>query len=146
MAHRLTIENKHLQVSVALVEGCPLGDSHRLKLVLDNLISNAVNYSDVDGVLQINSRLQANGAEYVLTVANTGQSIPEQDKDRIFEPFVQGNQVRKGVLKGSGIGLSIAREAALSMAGRLILDTKMTELVCFELSLPNHNDKGSSHE
>lgn len=145
-AHRLTIENKQLRVSVALADACPLADSHRLKLVLDNLISNAVNYADVEGELQIKSWLRQGANEYVLTVANTGQSIPEQDKDRIFEPFVQGNQVRKGVLKGSGIGLSIAREAALSMGGHLILDTKMTALVCFELSLPNHKDKGISHE
>ena len=145
-AHKLTIENKNLQVSVALSDERPLADSHRLKLVLDNLISNAVNYADVDGVLQITSQPLGPSAEYVLTVANTGQAIPEQDKDRIFEPFVQGNQVRKGVLKGSGIGLSIAREAALSMGGRLVLDTKITALVCFELSLPNYNDKGITHE
>ncbi|WP_417618196.1 sensor histidine kinase [Oceanisphaera sp.] len=142
-AHRLTIENKALQVSVALIDECPLADGHRLKLVLDNLISNAVNYADAGGVLQIAAHLEA--TDYVLTVANTGQPIPERDRERIFEPFVQGSQVRKGVLKGSGIGLSIAREAAESMGGRLVLNTT-TELVCFELSLPNKNDKGIKHE
>ncbi|ART80279.1 sensor histidine kinase [Oceanisphaera avium] len=145
-AHKLTIENKSLQVNLALIDECPLADGHRLKLVLDNLISNAVNYADPGGVLQIISHRREPQAEYVLTVANTGQPIPEADKERIFEPFVQGNQVRKGVLKGSGIGLSIAREAALSMGGCLILDTDITELVCFELSLPNHNIKGNTDE
>jgi two-component system, NtrC family, sensor histidine kinase GlrK len=56
---------------------------------------------------------------------------------------VQGSQERKGVLKGSGIGLSIAREAAISMGGRLTLNTETTALVCFELCLPQSTDKES---
>ncbi|MBO1519224.1 sensor histidine kinase [Oceanisphaera pacifica] len=143
-AHRLTIDNKALQVSVELVEACPLADSHRLKLVLDNLISNAVNYADVAGVLQVNAKLSEQ--DYILTVANSGQPIPEQEQMRIFEPFVQGSQVRKGVLKGSGIGLSIAREAAENMGGKLILNTQVTDLVCFELHLPHNNNTGTKDE
>lgn len=145
-AHKLTIENKALQVQVTFTDACPLADAHRLKLVLDNLVSNAVNYADEHGVLKIQAQLDSQQQMYVLTVANTGEAIPARDKERIFEPFVQGSQVRKGVLKGSGIGLSIAREAAISMGGQLILDTNMTELVCFKLSLPNHNDKGNFDE
>lgn len=145
-AHKLTIENKALQVQVTFTDACPLADAHRLKLVLDNLVSNAVNYADEHGVLEIQAQLDSQQQMYVLTVANTGEAIPARDKERIFEPFVQGSQVRKGVLKGSGIGLSIAREAAISMGGQLILDTNMTELVCFKLSLPNHNDKGNFDE
>ncbi|MGO1247933.1 MAG: sensor histidine kinase [Oceanisphaera sp.] len=143
-AHRLTIDNKSLQVSVDLINVCPFADSHRLKLVLDNLVSNAVNYADVAGVLDINATLS--GQDYILTVANTGQPIPEQDRDRIFEPFVQGTQVRKGVLKGSGIGLSIAREAAENMGGQLVLNTNVTDLVCFELRLPHDNNTGIKDE
>ncbi|WP_445402404.1 sensor histidine kinase [Zobellella sp. An-6] len=140
-AHRLTIEHKGLRVSLALDERPPLADAHRLKLVLDNLISNAVNYGDVGGQIRIEARLLEQ--HYCLTVANSGQPIPERDRERIFEPFVQGGQERKGVLKGSGIGLSIAREAAISMGGRLTLNTAMTELVCFELCLPKSADKES---
>ncbi len=143
-AHRLTIENKALRVSLALDDTCPLADGHRLKLVLDNLISNAVNYADAGGELRVEARGETE--DYVLTVANTGQPIPEQDRERIFEPFVQGSQIRKGVLKGSGIGLSIAREAAASMGGRLILNTSMAELVCFELSLPTNKNQGTRHD
>lgn len=140
-AHRLTIENKGMRVSLALDEQPPLADAHRLKLVLDNLISNAVNYGDAEGEIRIEAR--ALEQDYCLTVANSGQPIPEQDRERIFEPFVQGSQERKGVLKGSGIGLSIAREAAISMGGRLTLNTETTALVCFELCLPQSTDKES---
>ncbi|WP_344960088.1 HAMP domain-containing sensor histidine kinase [Zobellella aerophila] len=137
-AHRLTIEGKGMQVQLEVEEAEPIADAHRLKLVLDNLISNAVNYGDQGGLIRIRS-VQA-GELYSLSVANSGQPIPEQDKARIFEPFVQGSQERKGVLKGSGIGLSIAREAALSMAGRLQLSDDEAGLVCFELSLPASTD------
>jgi two-component system, NtrC family, sensor histidine kinase GlrK len=55
-AHRLTIENKGMKVSLALDEQPPLADAHRLKLVLDNLISNAVNYGDAEGEIRIEAR------------------------------------------------------------------------------------------
>ncbi|MBL1378936.1 sensor histidine kinase [Zobellella iuensis] len=138
-AHRLTIESKALRVNLDLDEAPPLADGHRLKLVLDNLISNAVNYGDVGGLIRIEAKALTQG--YYLSVANSGQPIPEQDRERIFEPFVQGSQERKGVLKGSGIGLSIAREAAVSMGGRLTLNASVADLVCFELSLPKSTDR-----
>ncbi|PSJ42369.1 histidine kinase [Zobellella endophytica] len=137
-AHRLTIENKAMRVSLELDESPPMADGHRLKLVLDNLISNAVNYGDAGGLIRIEARARED--DYYLSVANSGQPIPEQDRERIFEPFVQGSQERTGVLKGSGIGLSIAREAAISMGGRLALDTSVADLVCFELCLPKSTD------
>ncbi|MDV2857275.1 MULTISPECIES: sensor histidine kinase [Oceanimonas] len=143
-AHRLAIENKGMTVQLELDDEQPLADNHRLRLVLENLISNAVNYGDKNGNIHIYTR--ACEQEYVLSVANTGQSIPEADRERIFEPFVQGSQERKGVLKGSGIGLSIARESAISMGGRLTLDSTKTGWVRFELGLPLHESKEPNHD
>ncbi|WMC10269.1 ATP-binding protein [Oceanimonas pelagia] len=143
-AHRLALENKGMKVSLNLDETQPLADNHRLRLVLENLISNAVNYGEQGGELHIEAR--AGEQEYVLSVANTGQPIPVADRERIFEPFVQGSQERKGVLKGSGIGLSIAREAAISMGGRLTLDSTQPGWVRFELGLPRHGNKEHSDE
>lgn len=143
-AHRLTIENKGMQVQLEVDESEPIADAHRLKLVLDNLISNAVNYGDQGGIIRIRSIQDDDW--YCLSVANSGQPIPEQDRERIFEPFVQGSQERKGVLKGSGIGLSIAREAAISMTGQLSLNDYDNGLVCFELSLPVSTDKDKIDE
>ena len=143
-AHKLTIESKKLRVSVLLDDGDVLADRHRLKLVLDNLISNAVNYADAQGELKITTT--ANAEQYSLAVANTGSPIPKAERERIFEPFVQGSQVRTGVLKGSGIGLSIAREAAISMGGDLLLHSEDNALVCFELCLPNMKNQGITHE
>src|SRR5699024_8121069 len=97
-AHKLTIESKGLQVRMVLDDATVLADSHRLKLVLDNLISNAVNYADAQGELQITAT--ATTEYYALAVANTGDPIPMAERERIFEPFVQGSQVRTGVLKG----------------------------------------------
>ncbi|WP_425445045.1 sensor histidine kinase [Zobellella taiwanensis] len=143
-AHRLTLENKGIRVELALEGEPPLADSHRLRLVLDNLISNAVNYGDAGGEIRIHAC--AGQSTYLVTVANSGQPIPERDRERIFEPFVQGSQERKGVLKGSGIGLSIAREAAISMGGRLALDSTRPGWVCFELSLPRPADKETTND
>ncbi|MGL5226455.1 MAG: ATP-binding protein, partial [Aeromonas sp.] len=62
-------------------------------------------------------------------------AIPEADKLRIFEPFEQGSIARQGVLKGSGMGLSIARESANSLGGELLLVPDEQANVCFRLTL-----------
>ncbi len=94
----------------------PCGRSpDRLRLILDNLFSNAVSYGASGG----NIWIRAGQDEQIswLEVANEGPKIPVADRQRIFEPFEQGSTVRQGLLKGSGMGLSIARESANSLGG-----------------------------
>ncbi|WP_162540569.1 sensor histidine kinase, partial [Aeromonas caviae] len=70
-----------------------------------------------------------------LEVANEGPVIPPDERERIFEPFEQGSIVRQGLLKGSGMGLSIARESAMSLGGELRLIEDAQADVCFRLDL-----------
>ena len=70
-----------------------------------------------------------------LEVANEGPVIPPNERERIFEPFEQGSIVRQGLLKGSGMGLSIARESAMSLGGELKLIEDKQADVCFRLDL-----------
>ena len=70
-----------------------------------------------------------------LEVANEGPVIPLAERERIFEPFEQGSIVRQGLLKGSGMGLSIARESAMSLGGELRLIEDEQADVCFRLDL-----------
>lgn len=56
----------------------------------------------------------------------------------IFEPFYQGSLQRKGAVKGSGLGLSIARDCINRMGGELILVGSEGADVCFRIQLPFH--------
>jgi len=105
-----------------------------LMSVLDNLYSNAVHYGAESGTIYIRS--YAYGSTLRIEVANTGTPIPEAEQDMIFEPFFQGSHQRKGAVKGSGLGLSIARDCIRRMRGELHLVTESQSDVCFRIELP----------
>ncbi|MGL5280314.1 MAG: sensor histidine kinase, partial [Plesiomonas shigelloides] len=69
-------------------------------------------------------------------IANTGTSIPLAEREMIFEPFYQGSRQRKGAVKGSGLGLSIARDCIRRMQGELDLVQVDYAPVCFRIELP----------
>jgi len=71
-----------------------------------------------------------------IEVTNSGTPIPQAEREMIFEPFYQGSHQRKGAVKGSGLGLSIARDCILRMQGELQLVTSDEAGVCFRIELP----------
>ena len=138
-AHQITIERKSLQVSLdGDVEQWSV-DEKKFTAVLDNLMSNAVNYSPVQG--RINIHWQVDQDTLRMDVANSGEMIPDVDKDKIFEPFYQGTNRRHGPIKGSGIGLSVARECMQAHGGSLSLVAHPVLAVCFRLQCPNMEKK-----
>ena len=105
-----------------------------LMSVLDNLYSNAVHYGAESGNIWIRSSLH--GSMVYIDVMNTGTPIPEAEQTMIFEPFFQGSHQRKGAVKGSGLGLSIARDCIRRMRGKLYLVDDHAQNVCFRIELP----------
>lgn len=131
---KLQIEQKQLQVSTRFeFENCHT-DTQMLQRVLSNLISNAVHYSDQQGTLSVLACRNGNALE--LTVANSGPLIPNEDVPMLFEPFYQGKNRRRGPLKGSGIGLSIAQQASRALGAKLVLSENENARVAFTLTLP----------
>ncbi|MCC5883789.1 MAG: HAMP domain-containing histidine kinase [Halomonas sp.] len=132
--HRLALENKGMRVTA--FDG-PLEwvvDHTAVGRILDNLVSNAIAYGEDGGDLLI--RAHAGRDHLILDVANTGEPIAENDRPLLFEPFYQGRSRRKGPLKGSGIGLSVASDCARIQSGALALVEDREFDVCFRLTLP----------
>lgn len=132
--HRLALASKGMTVSC--FDG-PLEwslDRTATVRILDNLVSNAIAYGADGGELEIRARRRRNRLE--LEVANSGEPIAEADRPRLFEAFYQGRVRRKGPLKGSGIGLSVAADCARLQCGRLELVAETRLAVCFRLTLP----------
>ena len=84
-----------------------LGDRHRLRQVMLNLVDNAIKYNVPEGSVDINLRKAGTCAE--IEIANTGSGIPESQQRRVFERFVRGDDARRKAIDGCGLGLSIAR-------------------------------------
>lgn len=132
--HRLALSHKGMRVECfdGPVE-CALDRTATIRL-LDNLVSNALAYGADGGELVIRARRRRDRLE--LEVANSGEPIAEADRPRLFEAFYQGQTRRKGPLKGSGIGLSVAADCARLQGGELALVDDPRLAVCFRLTLP----------
>lgn len=132
---KLQIEQKQLKLDLEFGDIAYWDtDAQMLQRIMANLISNAVNYSDQGGTLSINARQK--GSVLELIVANTGPLIPEDDLPLLFEPFYQGKNRRRGPLKGSGIGLSIAAQASHALGAKLQVSHNRDGRVAFSLYLP----------
>ena len=114
-----------------------LGDEHDLSRLLRNLTDNAVRHARSG----VHLSLTREGDRAVLVVANDGDPIPVQDRQRIFERFVRLDESRTRDSGGSGLGLAIVREIATSHGGVVeVADTEpgpvKDDRVRFRVSLP----------
>jgi two-component system sensor histidine kinase GlrK len=133
-AHQLLILEKKLTVTLPPTYPAIESDPTMIQRVLNNLISNAVYYTDANGQIGVGTKIDRD--TLMLDVSNSGHPISEEDITRIFEPFYQGSKRRSGSLKGTGIGLSIARDAARSMKGDLDLIENNKGCIVFRLRIP----------
>ena len=138
-AHSLPARAKMMHTQVELNAPACLAEPMLLMSVLDNLYSNAVHYGTESGTIYIRSN--NNGSRVFIDVANTGSPIPDDEKTMIFEPFFQGSHQRKGAVKGSGLGLSIARDCIRRMQGELNIVSDERADVCFRIELPLEPEK-----
>jgi two-component system, NtrC family, sensor histidine kinase GlrK len=119
--HQLTLlaQRVHLDLKVQDVE--LRADRAKLKLILDNLLSNALKYSPRGGTIFIHAH--ADKDLLVLDVADTGPGITKEERGAIFEAFYSGRAPTAGHLKGTGIGLSVVSEFVQAHGGSVeILD------------------------
>jgi two-component system, OmpR family, sensor histidine kinase BaeS len=92
-------------------------DPDRLAQVLANLLSNAVRYTPRDGTVTVRAERQP--ADVLVSVSNTGDGIPAEDLDRVFERFYRVEKSRDRARGGAGIGLAIVKQLVESTGGQV---------------------------
>jgi signal transduction histidine kinase len=108
-------------------------DPRLLRLVMSNLVSNGIRYTDAGSVTVA---LEQDGTGAVISVRDTGRGIPAEAQERIFEPFVQLEPLEKKHTPGVGLGLAIVRELVEQLRGDLTLESRVAEGSTFRLRLP----------
>jgi heavy metal sensor kinase len=111
-----------------------LADPDLLRQVLQNLTSNAIKYNRDGGVIRFH--LRQSGPLVRFTLANTGEGIPPEDRDKIFDRFYRADKSRGRRVDGVGLGLSLAREIVRAHAGDLVLEDREDGLTAFTVTLP----------
>lgn len=84
-----------------------MGDAVALRVMLGNLVNNAIHYTPPKGVVDVEVRARNDGACIVVT--DTGPGIPPADRERVFDRFYRGDTAGE---TGSGLGLAIVRKVA----------------------------------
>ena len=114
------------------------GDEEALRIVVRNLVSNAVKFGGDRGAVSVSVRAPEGlqGPELELCVRDQGPGIPRSDLAHIFKPFYRGREAREGQVKGSGLGLSLVQEIVGAHRGRVEVDARPGEGSRFSVYLP----------
>jgi signal transduction histidine kinase/class 3 adenylate cyclase/ActR/RegA family two-component response regulator len=109
------------------------GDENRLQQILNNLISNALKFTE-SGSVKVSARQE--NSEVTVTVSDTGIGISEDKKDVIFNAFQQADGSISREYAGTGLGLSISKHLVELHGGRMWVDSELNNGSTFYFTLP----------
>lgn len=129
-------QTKNIEIRFISPESPPLvrGDSEALLTIANNLISNAVRYTHENGTITISCRDAGNN--WALVVEDTGIGIDAKDQKRIFERFYRVDKRSDSPDGGTGIGLSIVKNLAITLGGEVRVSSYPGRGSKFEVLLP----------
>jgi heavy metal sensor kinase len=127
-------EQAGVRLSVKTQPVAVTGDSGRLAQVVTNLVTNAIHYNHPEGEVVVGLEADRDGA--VLTVADTGCGIPEEDRPHIFERFYRVDQSRSRERGGSGLGLAICKSIIEAHDGAITFTSALDRGTTFVVRLP----------
>ncbi|MDJ0350643.1 HAMP domain-containing sensor histidine kinase [Cryobacterium sp. PH29-G1] len=109
-------------------------DPHRIRQVLDNLLTNAIKYNRVGGTVTVSETHSAQ--RVTLAITDTGAGIADAERMRVFEPYYRTESALHSSQGGTGLGLGISRDIAQRHGGDLLLVDSSAAGSRFELTLP----------
>lgn len=132
--HKPTLLSKDIALDSRLQEVSLLADREKIATVVDNLLSNAIKFTPIGGRIALDLRTQDGSA--ILEVTDSGPGIDSDEWEQVFEAFYQGRRRPTGYVKGSGLGLSIAREYVLAHQGSIAVVEHQGPGACLRVILP----------
>ena len=114
-----------------------IGDDVRIKQVISNILSNAVKYTHEGKItLSIHMEEQDGKTELVCAVEDTGIGITEEDQGRLFDAFSRVNLQANRNIMGTGLGLVISKQLAITMGGDVTVSSVFGEGSIFTVRIP----------
>ena len=128
---------RNIKLKVFIEDNLPsiFVDPFQLKIVLENLIDNAIRYSKDGGEVEI--QVEKKGKKKIcFKIKDTGVGIPKRDQKYIFQKFFRADNVLKEKTRGSGIGLFVAKTIVKKMKGRIWFESEENKGSIFYFTLP----------
>jgi len=109
-------------------------DNDRMCQVIDNLITNAVKFSEAGTKIMVTA--DTNGDQIIFSVADQGPGIPPDDLDKMFGTFQKLSNKPTGGEKSSGLGLAIVKKIVTAHDGTISVESEVGKGSTFIVSLP----------
>ncbi len=143
--HNVTLNNtmaskKNISIDFQYDQDIPetLVDTAKIEQVLNNLIVNAIKFSNEGSV--INVKVARSGKEAVISVKDQGQGIPANEIDKLFKPFQRTSVRSTGGEDSTGLGLAIVRKIVMGHQGRVWVESEVGKGSTFYVALPSTTD------
>jgi PAS domain S-box-containing protein len=129
------IKSKHLKVHTEIAQPLPAlrANPIRLRQILDNVVGNAIKYSNANGEIKIT--IHCEGDQMILQVTDEGPGIPFTDQQYIFDKFYRGSNISPEI-EGSGLGLAIVKTIVENHQGRIWVESAVGKGSSFFIVLP----------
>jgi signal transduction histidine kinase len=115
------------------------GDVDRINQIIENLIENAIRYTDPGGNVTVS--VTNDDRQFLFNITDTGIGIEEKDKAKIFNDFFRAEEAKKMQPNGSGIGLYLAKRYIVGHGGSIWFTTKKNKGTTFTFTIPiSRND------
>ncbi|XOB41279.1 MAG: sensor histidine kinase [Candidatus Nealsonbacteria bacterium] len=109
-------------------------DPSRIKLVMENLLDNAIRYSNEKGRVEITLSVKNN--DILFSIKDNGVGIPQKDHKYIFQKFFRSENILKHQTKGSGLGLYISKEIIKRAKGKIGFNSEENKGSTFWFTIP----------
>jgi signal transduction histidine kinase len=117
-------------------------DPHYLHRILTELINNACKYSPAEANITLAATMPDSSTSMIrISVTNTGVTIPECERDRIFEKFYRVSENDRWKQGGTGLGLALVKQLVELFEGSIWVTSEPNQ-TCFVIELPTGSDQG----
>ncbi|WP_341862106.1 histidine kinase N-terminal 7TM domain-containing protein [Gymnodinialimonas sp. 57CJ19] len=133
--NRMFASERGVQLSSALdTPSVIMGDAFAIRQIIDNLVSNAIKFSDKGGLVE--GLISTSGGKVRLSIENTGQGIPAGMESKVFGRFEQVGNSGQASTQGSGLGLHISKKLAKQMEGDIYYESQPGVGTVFYVEFP----------
>ncbi len=127
---------RNIEINIKTKKRLPLvlGDSEKIRLAVENLLDNAVKYTNNGGKININ--VFESGSFLIFEITDNGVGIPQGQTNRVFEKFFRSDNASKYQTDGTGLGLYIAKNIVEQLDGKIWFQSIENVGSVFSFSLP----------
>lgn len=130
------IGDKNITFALSVDNNLPqrlIGDEHRIKQILNNLLSNSFKYTE-KGTISLDVKWR--GDSLVFTVKDTGMGMTEEQLKRLGDEYMRFSDADNRIIQGTGLGISIVNHLVNQMGGDITVSSVVDKGTIFTVSLP----------